>query len=419
LRRIASILVRNWPLKLLAVVVALLLYTAFVLAGNVRTYQGTIPITAINQPADAVLVGELPTVSDIRYVAPPEVADRVGRDSFIATVDLAGAEPTPENPFVTERVRVEAVDPRIQIIDFTPQVIQVQLDPLLEKQVPVRIEWGEVPAGLSVGVPELSSDTVTVTGAASVVQGVVAALGRVVVQPTAIDIDQDVPLVAIDSIGETVTRVRIDPPSIHVRIPVISDAQSKSLPVNAVIVGVPATGQAVSSVTVEPAAVTVSGDADVLAALTRVDTQPVPIAGAQGDVTRTVELDLPAGVTAIGNETVRVTVAIVPLTETRTYSAGIVLNGAAEDRTYALSTDRVSVVLGGTVGALDALDAASFTVFVDVGGLSAGVHEVPVQATLPAGITMVSASPSSVSVTVAEAVPSAGPSPAASPSAGA
>jgi YbbR domain-containing protein len=285
--------------------------------------------------------------------------------------------------------------------------------------VPVRIEWGEVPAGLSVGVPELSSDTVTVTGAASVVQGVVAALGRVVVQPTAIDIDQDVPLVAIDSIGETVTRVRIDPPSIHVRIPVISDAQSKSLPVNAVIVGVPATGQAVSSVTVEPAAVTVSGDADVLAALTRVDTQPVPIAGAQGDVTRTVELDLPAGVTAIGNETVRVTVAIVPLTETRTYSAGIVLNGAAEDRTYALSTDRVSVVLGGTVGALDALDAASFTVFVDVGGLSADVHEVPVQATLPAGITMVSASPSSVSVTVAEAVPSAGPSPAASPSAGA
>ena len=362
MRRALDIVVRNWPLKLAAIVVAVLLYTAFVLAGNVRTYSGTIPIKTINTPPDAIIVSEVPTVTDIRYVAPNDVADRVSRDSFTATADLANAKPTPANPFVRVPVVVTPTDDRIVVIDYTPQSIQVQLDPLLEKSVPVRIEPSEVPPDLSLGATELSTGMVTVTGASSLVQTVVAARGRVVIQPSAIDIDEEVPLEAINSVGEVVRPVDIKPPAVHVTIPVLSDAESKTLPVNAVLVGTPASGFQVAGVSVEPVAVSISGDADALATLDRIDTVPVSVAGRTNDVTQIAGLDLPEGVTTLGVSTVTIRVTIAPLTETRTYAAGIVLQGAAEDRTYLLSTDRVSVVLGGTAAALDGLDPSSFTV---------------------------------------------------------
>jgi len=213
--------------------------------------------------------------------------------------------------------------------------------------------------------------------------------------------------------------VDIKPPAVHVTIPVLSDAESKTLPVNAVLVGTPASGFQVAGVSVEPVAVSISGDADALATLDRIDTVPVSVAGRTNDVTQIAGLDLPEGVTTLGVSTVTIRVTIAPLTETRTYAAGIVLQGAAEDRTYLLSTDRVSVVLGGTAAALDGLDPSSFTVFVDVAGLGPGEHEVPVNATLPADVALVSASPASVIVTVgapASSSPSATPSSTPSPS---
>jgi YbbR domain-containing protein len=419
LRRAAALLLRNWPLKLASIGVAVLLYTAFVLAGSVRIYPGEIPIEPLNIPTDAVLVGQLPSVRDIRYVAPDDVV--VSGDSFRATIDLSGADPTPQNPLVTVPVRVASADSRIQVIGYTPQSIQVRMDPLEARSVPVRIETGPVPAGLSLGATELSSTSVTVTGPSSVVRTVVAAQGRVVIQPTAIDIDQDVPLEAIDSIGAVVSPVDIQPSSVQVTIPVLSDAETKTVPVHPVIVGTPAAGYEVTGIAVEPVATSVSGDADVLASIERVDTVPASIAGRTEDTTVTVGLDLPDGITAIGVSSATVRVAIAAITETRTYAAGIVLRGAAEDRTYQLSTDRVSVVLGGTAAALDALDPASFTVFVDVAGLGPGEHDVAVGVTLPAGVSMVSASPDAVTVTVAaaeagaDASPSPSPSPAASP----
>ena len=72
-----------------------------------------------------------------------------------------------------------------------------------------------------------------VVGPASVVDQVVAARASVVIQPSGIDVDQDVELVAVDSVGDAVTPVDVEPATAHVTIPVFSNRQSKTLPVNA------------------------------------------------------------------------------------------------------------------------------------------------------------------------------------------
>jgi YbbR domain-containing protein len=164
-----------------------------------------------------------------------------------------------------------------------------------------------------------------------------------------------VKLVPVDLVGEAVSPVDVDPESVRVKIPVGRDAKSRTLPVQAVIIGVPAGGFEVASVTVEPAAVTVEGDADALAALEKIDTDPVSVSGARVDVVETATLSLPSGVEPLGSGEVRVTIVLRPISGSRTFAAGILLSGARDDRTYALSTDRVTVVIGGPTAQLDRL----------------------------------------------------------------
>ena len=150
-------------------------------------------------------------------------------------------------------------------------------------------------------------------------------------------------------------------------------------------------------------------------ALTRVDTVPIPMTGVSANETVSVALALPAGVVAVGSEPISVTITIRPVTATRTFNAGLRLLGSSGVLTYTLSVDRVLVTIGGSTADLDRLSAATLVVDLDVTGLKPGVHEVPVTANLPAGMTLVAASPPKVTVTISEPSPSASPAGSTAP----
>jgi len=416
-KRVVAVVVHNWPLKLAAIGLATLLYAGLVLSQSAQRTDVRVSIVPRNQPTDAYLVDIQPTdVTEIRYFAPPEVG-RVSSASFSAFVDLAAVDPAAGPTLVA--VQVEVTDARIRIIDFQPTSVRVELDPLTSKTVPVEVDRGTVPDGLQVGEPELSSTDATVSGPASVLDRVTAAVARVIIDPSGLDVDRDVQLVPVDALGEVVTPVDVNPESVHVKIRVGSDVESRTLPIDPIIIGTPANGFEVASVTVEPTVVTVQGDADSLAALERVDTDPISVAGARTELAVTATLSLPSGVEPLGSGEVQVTVVIRAVSGSRTFSAGILLSGARDDRTYALSTDRVAVVIGGRVSQLDRLDPTAFSATVDVAALAPGSHSVPVVvANLPAGLSIISIDPPAITVIVglpASPLPTAPtPSPAAS-----
>ena len=171
----------------------------------------------------------------------------------------------------------------------------------------------------------------------------------------------------------------------------------------------------IESVTVDPLVALVVGDADQLAELTEVDTDPIPMTGVSGNETVHIGLALPTGVIAVGDDQVTVTIAVRPVTATRTFNAGLRLVGAANNLQYALSTDRVLVTIGGSTADLDRLSATTLVVDLDVTGLTSGAHEVPVTANLPTGTALVAASPPEVTVTITPAPPPSPVSGAASP----
>ena len=417
MRRVIGFIFRNWPLKLAAIVLATLLYAGLIVSASAETFPGRIPIQVLNQPANAFIIGNLDDVTSIRYLAIGTNRPTITTASFTATIDLSGVPVASGSPPVSVPVIVRATDPAsIQVIDFSPSRIQIRLDPLTSKTVPVQVDRGTVPDGLDVREPVVSLDTVTVSGPESSVILVAAAEARVRIQPSGIDINQSVDLVAIDARGEVVPTVELEPSSVRVTIQIGSQLSTKALPVNPVVAGTPDAGVVVTGITAAPLLVTVEAESAILAALVKIDTKPVSIAGATANVVADVPLDLPPGVTALGVTTARVTVSISPQLGSRTFEVGVTLRNADPVTRYDLATGQVVVTVGGALTALDALDAAGLLATVDVAGLGPGEHSVGVSMELPSGLTILALSPPEVSLTVTPpASSSPSPTPPAAP----
>jgi YbbR domain-containing protein len=407
--RLVRLLVHNWPLNLAAVGLASLLYGGLVVSQSTQTLPNVvIPIDVQGAPADGFQLITIDPVTEIRYFAPSGV--RPLSSDFQATIDLSGIQPGSGRHLMP--VHVTSIDDRITVVGVTPSAVTIDLDRLAEKSVDVTVDHGPAPTGLELGDESVTPTTVVVSGPATVLDRVAAARASVVIQQSGIDVDQDVDLVAVDGLGEAVGQVDIEPRIVHVTIPVFSDRETRTLPVNPVVTGDPAPGFEIAGVSVEPPVMLVEGDADQLAELVRVDTEQVPMTGASSDRSVTVGLALPTGILPVGDDSITVTVTLRPVTETRTFNAGVRLIGAGRGLTYAVDTDRILLTIGGSSADLDRLTGSTLVVDLDVTGLEPGKRVVPVFLDLPTGVTLVSASPATVTVTITAPLATPSPTPA-------
>ena len=411
--RVVRFIIRNWPLKIGAVLLAAILYTAMVVLQSTSAWPGAIAIDPVNQPATGYLVrpNPMPMVTGIRYIAPSDVP--ISQSSFRATMDLSTVKPS-ESDTSLVRVKLEADDQRIQIIDYQPQQISISLDPVIHKQVVVQVFEGNLPSGLQPGAPVLNFQTVDVSGAASYVRRVAYAQAAVRIDASGLDVDQTVDLVARDASDVKVEGVTFNPRIVNVQIQVGSQRRTETVPVSPVIAaGAPASGYYMASIDMKPSVISVEGQADALALLKgTANTKPIDISGATHDITVNVALDLPKGVSAGATTTVAVTIHLTSPAASRSVSVGVVPAGARSDRIYTLSTPSVIVTLSGAAAALNAFDSSTLVGTVSVGSLDVGTHTVNITVVVPAGINAGLISPAQITVTVASAPT---PPPSASP----
>jgi YbbR domain-containing protein len=397
---IFGFLVRDWPLRLAAVGLAAVLYVGLVLSQNARVWAGQIPIDAINQPQGTFLISGPGEVVSVRYIAPVDVAGQVTSRSFVATADLSGITAQMAGVPVSVPVTVFAPDRRIQVLGWEPRTVAVRLDPVISRSVPVQVDRGTVPAGLTASDPTVEPSTVTIRGPSSVVSRAAAALARVTIDASGFNVDADADLVAVDDRGEQLAPLTIDPSRAHVTIVVAKQLASRTVPVAVSVNGDLAPGYAIREIVVTPAAVTVSGEASVIANMSSIATAPLDLTGRSADLTAQVALAPPRGVSVLGGVKAQVVVRVVAETGSRSFGAGIRLLNARSDREYQLSVPDVLVTLGGTRAALDAVNPAALSATVDVSGLEAGSATLAVRFQAAPGTQLVSISPSRVTVTV-------------------
>lgn len=409
-------LLRNWHLKLAAVLVATILYTTFVFSGTLSEQRIQVPIQAVNQPPDSYnLTGDLGFV-EVTYRSPNDAASATV-DDFVARVDLSQYDMSraPEPQALEVTVTAE----RLDVVSWAPAAERVELDRNETRSVPIEVDTGEIPDGLEIGDPELSEldAQVEVRGPASEVSRVDRALARVLIDPSGIDFNQPVELVAVDIEGQPVDRGRVElsPEVISVTVDVETVETTKTVPVTQDIIGTPAPGYALEALSVQPSTVTLRGLPEVLAPITEVPTEPIDIGGASESQTFEAALVLPeeTRLARAGAEPVVTVEATIGLSVgSRSFVVGLVCQGAGQNGCQP-AIQQVTLTLGGPSDVLRQLSAADLTPIVDVTGLAPGTYTItPLVPALPDDVEILQLAPGSVSVrVVAPALPAPTPAP--------
>jgi YbbR domain-containing protein len=411
---------RNWQLKLGALGLATILYTGIVFSGSFEERELTIPVETANQPDNTfLLTGGVGSVT-VRYRAIAASIGGIGAEDFVAEVDL-GEYDMDRAPEAQELpIAVRAIPEEVDVSCVEPCTVNVQLDLVDVRTVPVRVEVGAMPQGLTAESPEVDIGDVQVRGPRSLVRLVDRAVARVRVDASGIDVDGPVALVAVDIEGQPVEDVELTPESVAVHVAVQAIETNKTVPVRPDFGadpadGTPAPGFALESLSVEPSLVTIRGLPSVLSDVEEVLTAPLSIAGATSDQTLDAELALPPETRladASASTTVTVTASIVPSVTSRTFITGVACTGAGSNACLP-GFDQVAVTFSGPADVLSGLSAADVTVVLDVSGLPPGQHTVAAGVPgLPSGVDVVSVSPASVPVTIqAPATPAPTPAP--------
>jgi YbbR domain-containing protein len=404
-------LFRNWALKLGAVALATVLYTGLVFSGSFsdKTFPG-VPVTALAQPDGTYLLTQQLGSVDIKYRSATDPATTVTADSFAVTIDLATYDMSLAPQVQSLKIHVRALDDGIEVLSSTRSAVSVAIDRLDEVQVRVAVDSGEVPPGLEIGTPRLSAQRVTATGPQSLLDRVDRALGTVRIDPSGIDCCGQVDLVPVDIDGRRVESVELNPSTVRVEIEVSTVETSRTVAIRPLLTGAPAAGFEVGTVTADPSVVTLRGAPEVLATIGEVLTEPISLAGTNATLQAAGTLVLPEGARLADPAAAEptITVQIREIVAQRTLLLGLVCSGAPSGSACLPRTEQITVTVLGTVTDLDALDVADLSAVLDVSGLGPGDHLVQPDVALPDGVTLLTMSPISVTVTI---VPPATPAP--------
>ncbi len=387
-------LLRNWPLKLGALLLSILLYAGLVYSGSFTEQQVTgVPIRAVNQPLNTfLLTGELGTV-DVGYRASAAAAGSVTIATFSASVDLEAYDMARAGEPQLLPVEVTSLDEEVEVLDAAPLEVSVILDRLGVRTVQVVVDRGEVPPGLEINSQDVMPASVQAQGPESRLRLVTRALARVRIDPSGIDVREQVDLVAVDVDGEPVPAVELSPGTATVDIEVSTAETSKTVPIALELVGSPPAGLTLTAISPEPAAVTLLGPPDVLAAIISVPTEPIELASVTSDAVLEVGLVLPDQV-RLGDgvePAVSVTSNVNPELASRTILVGPVCTNVGAGLTCEPGAAQVPVTVSGTRSAVAALTPAQVTPVLNMAGLGAGAHQVTPTVNPPAGITLVQA----------------------------
>jgi YbbR domain-containing protein len=413
-----GLILRNWHLKLSAVLLATVLYTGLVFSGSFTDSSVQVRVDLANESPDVFVLNAAPGVVEVNYRVSNQDAGGVTAEDFVVSVDISAYDlvraPEPQEL----PLQVRALKDGIEDVSVVPETVRVELDRVEVRSVEVEVDRGTIPEGLEIDEPVLSHETVEVRGPASVVSEVDRAVAYVDIPASGINVNEPVPLtlVGIDDQPVGTGQLEVDPEVVSVQIEVRAIETETTVAVRLPNdPGTPAPGFALEAVRVEPAYVTIVGLPEVLAEIASVTTAPISINGLSADDTFEVELQLPDDISLADGEpsTVTVTATIRPSVSSRTFVVGVVCTGSG-DNACLPRLEEIAITLSGTGEALSALTAANLTPTVDASGLEPGDYELtPVVSGLPEGVELVGINPGTVPVTIE--APQPPPTPAPSP----
>ncbi len=373
-----------------------------------KEFPERIPITVRNTPPDLQPLQDL-TKETVRLVvqAPKSSWDGLSASSFTAYINLSGLSQGVQ----VMNVKVDVpFDPKVKIVEIQPSQLQIQLDRVVDKSVPVKVDIMDSTAfGYDWQPPVVDPITATVRGPETQVNQVAAAKAEVYLRNAKSQVERTQPIIPQNSQGQPVQRVDISPPVAHVVVPVEQWPGRKEVAVRVNLVGQPAAGYRLSTVRVNPSTVVLLGNSDVLAQVPGfIETQPVTLTNATSDLQQRLQLIVPEDVTVLEGNTVDVTATIAPIEGGTTVRQRPIIQGLGAGLEATVTLETVDVILSGPLPLLESLGPDDIFVILDLSGLLPGNHIVVPRVVVPNGIHAEGVLPESIEVVII-ALPTATP----------
>ena len=200
------------------------------------------------------------------------------------------------------------------------------------------------------------------------------------------------------NIPRGVTVARITPPVVHLRLEPIA---RRSVPVSVKLAGKPSAGYQVAQVIAQPANVLVAGLPEDVRRITTVETMPVEIDDLRSGIKRRVRLSNDGKPLSLTPDQVEITLVLEEEEGVREFN-DVAVRARDFAGSYTVTPQTISFKLSGPKSQLDKLELKSDQVYLNLKGLSAGEHQLPLNFELPAGIQVVEQKPQRLRVRISK-----------------
>jgi YbbR domain-containing protein len=399
---------KNLPTLLTALVFAITVWVFSVNQSDpteTRTYPQPINLEIIGLDSNLIIVNDITEQVSLTLRAPRSILDQLENDRNLinVTLDLSGYEAGVHT--LTPQVNI-GLSPA-EVVRFNPATIFVKLDALVSQNFPIQIiTIGNPAIGFETQTPELSQESVMISGPQSVVDSVEEVIAEVSIVDASEDIQRTVDVVAYNTEGNTLNGLTISPGSIEVTIPINQRGGYRTVVVKIVTSGQIAPGYRLTNIFSMPPTVTIfSANPSLVEDIPGfAETTPINLNGANEDLEVRVALNLPQGINVVGSQNVTVQVSIDPIESSANFSdIPIQTEGLDSTLTAEISPENVDVYLSGPLNFLEELTPSSIIVLIDLTDRGPGTYQLAPEVKLDnEEITVDAILPNTVEVTIIE-----------------
>jgi len=373
-----------WFLKILALLLAVLLYSSVPHKGNdvnVPGEQATETIqdmpVKVYYDTENLVVSGIPNTVDVTIKGPiTHVQSAKALRNFEVFVDLTDAK------IGKQKVNLKVKDLSDKLkVTLKPASVNVTIQEKITKEfkVEAEINRSQIEEGYSVGQPIVEPNKVKITGAKDVIDRISHVKATLEEKDKLKDtITKDARIQVLDKELNKLDVV-VKPGTVKVTIPIKSTM--KTVPINVVKKGTSPPGVTIESIELDAKEATITGNEDVLKNTENVRVE-VDISKISENTTLTLPVIISNGITKVTPQTVNATV-VVKKQEEKTVS-GVPLKIRGLSDTYKAEINdptnhTINLVVNGPSESVAGLRPEDFTVFIDLSGLTEGSHDVKIQ----------------------------------------
>ncbi|WP_020060806.1 CdaR family protein [Bacillus sp. 123MFChir2] len=390
----------HWFLRGIALLLAIMLYMStnidknasdnfnpspFPVGDTTETISG-VPVSAYYDE-DKYIVSGIPEKVSVTLEGQNNVvaAAKVKRQ-FEVFVNLRGYTPgTYEIPLKYSGV------PNNLHLKVQPAKIQVTIKKKEVKSFPVQVKYlneNQVQKGTVIDKPIVKPGTVEVAGTTEELSQISLVRAYVDLKGINKTVTKEAKIVLYDKDGNQLD-LKTGSSTVNVTVPVSSPEKTVSLGVTKK--GSLQEGITVTSIKVEPNEVQIYGSKDVLDNITSLEGIEVDLSKITESTTFDASVSLPKGVTKSDPSQVKVTVEVQKQQRKTITDILLQVNGLSDVLTMKFSdpqNGKISVDVSGDASIIQKVSADQIKASINVGNMSAGTHDVPIQISGPNNVTL-------------------------------